>query len=650
MNIIFKNIDIENFRSIQKANVQLCDRGIVIVKGVNEYEDNATSNGSGKSSIFEAIVFALFEETSSGEKNVANRIINSGYSIKLDFSIDHNNYTILRQSAGTKGNVILYKNDVDISARNKTDTNKLIESILGISKNIFLDSIFLSQNLSTNLASLSPTARKERLEVLTNTDSIINSFKEQLKQKQLDYENKRVELQLKYNELNGNKLALDNQINNLNSRIYEIDMKIQQREQLGNLESIEQDINTNTESITNCQNTIQNIDEQISKLDCDINILREEQDKYNLDIQQVNNKIMDINKEISQYKSQINTDNYKISQSIQEVHKQQQEIDKVRNSDTCPTCGRKYENVNEDHIQSVIKEHEDIIQLEQINQQKYKNDIDFIQQNIDTYTKSLNELQNQVSNINTEVKNRAVQISNINTSKIDLNTKKQYQNSIINQCNQVINELQNRKQQILSFEVGNKQEFEDMKVNIENKIKDINENQNVIQTDIDTNNNYIEACKHSLQLVTKEFRTYLLQSSIQFLNNKLKEYSQKLFSNSSDIIYISSDDTKLNIQLGNATYESLSGGEKTRVDIALLLSQKCLASIVGNITCNLIVLDEILGYCDAQAECNVVDLITSELNTLESIFMISHKEIPIGYDDELTIVKNKQGLSTIKTY
>ena len=44
--------------------------------------------------------------------------------------------------------------------------------------------------------------------------------------------------------------------------------------------------------------------------------------------------------------------------------------------------------------------------------------------------------------------------------------------------------------------------------------------------------------------------------------------------------------------LGNASYESLSGGEKTRVNIALLLAQKSLASIIGNISCNLIILDE----------------------------------------------------------
>ena len=151
-------------------------------------------------------------------------------------------------------------------------------------------------------------------------------------------------------------------------------------------------------------------------------------------------------------------------------------------------------------------------------------------------------------------------------------------------------------------------------------------------------------------MVTKEFRTYLLQNSIQYLNKLLNMYSKSLFSNSRDIIMISGDDVKLDIKLGDASYESLSGGERTRVNIALLLAQKSLANIVGNISCNIIILDEILGYCDSQAEENVIELISKELENLESIYMVSHKEIPIGYDTQLVIVKDKDGLSRVREY
>lgn len=650
MNIVFKSVDIEHFRSIEKAFVPLSNQGIVIVRGINEYEDKATSNGSGKSSIFEAIVFALFEETSGGEKTVSNRITGQGYSIKLDFDVDNNHYTILRQCSGSKSNVTLYKNDVDISARNKTDTNKLIESILGISKSLFLDSVFLSQSISTNLASLSPTARKERLEVLTNTDQLINDFKEKLKQRQLDYENKRVELQLEQNKLNGNKEALLNQINNLQLKLQEIEYKIQQRDQLGNIDTINNEIDTANKNIEIQKYDLQQKDIEIENCEQEI---KEFRNTGNDDITLKDKLVADINSKLSEIQKQNNEINmleYEINQSNTIINRENFEIDKVKNSDTCPTCGRKYENVNEDYINNIINEHQNNISNELDKQKQLQDKMEITKGLIENLTQEQTAIQNELNNVNIKIS----QFNDILNQKEDkrrrLTSERQIITNNILQINNQIQSLQGKKEQILSFDVGNKDEVIKMQQDVQNQINEIDDKVKTYEDKLTENNNYIESIKHSLQLVTKDFRTYLLQNSIQYLNQQLFKYSNQLFSNSKDIIQISDNDTKLDIKLGQAPYESLSGGEKTRVNIALLLAQKSLASIVGNITCNMIILDEILGYCDAEAETNVVNLITSELNTLESIFMISHKEIPIGYDTELTVIKNKDGLTSIKTY
>lgn len=650
MNIVFKSVDIEHFRSIEKAFVPLSNQGIVIVRGINEYEDKATSNGSGKSSIFEAIVFALFEETSGGEKVVSNRITGQGYSIKLDFDVDNNHYTILRQCSGSKSNVTLYKNDVDISARNKTDTNKLIESILGISKSLFLDSVFLSQSISTNLASLSPTARKERLEVLTNTDQLINDFKEKLKQRQLDYENKRVELQLEQNKLNGNKEALLNQINNLQLKLQEIEYKIQQRDQLGNIDTINNEIDTANKNIEIQKYDLQQKDIEIENCEQEI---KEFRNTGNDDITLKDKLVADINSKLSEIQKQNNEINmleYEINQSNTIINKENFEIDKVKNSDTCPTCGRKYENVNEDHINNIINEHQNNISNELDKQKQLQDKMEITKGLIKNLTQEQTAIQDELNGVNIKIS----QFNDILNQKEDkrrrLTSERQMITNNILQINNQIQSLQGKKEQILSFDVGNKDEVIKMQQDVQNQINEIDGKVKTYEYKLTENNNYIESIKHSLQLVTKDFRTYLLQNSIQYLNQQLFKYSNQLFSNSKDIIQISDNDTKLDIKLGQAPYESLSGGEKTRVNIALLLAQKSLASIVGNITCNMIILDEILGYCDAEAETNVVNLITSELNTLESIFMISHKEIPIGYDTELTVIKNKDGLTSIKTY
>ena len=105
MNIKFEELDIEGFRSIDRISLKLSDQGIVIVKGINNYEDLASSNGSGKSSVFEAIIYALFEETSSGDRDIENRILGQGCTVVLKFSIDGVSYKIIRQSKKGKSTV-----------------------------------------------------------------------------------------------------------------------------------------------------------------------------------------------------------------------------------------------------------------------------------------------------------------------------------------------------------------------------------------------------------------------------------------------------------------------------------------------------------------------------------------------------------------
>ena len=649
MNIKFREIDIENFRSIDKAHIVLENQGIVIVKGINEYEDNASSNGSGKSSIFEAIIYALFEETSAGEKDVANKINNKGFCINLKLQIDGIDYTIVRESKnGSKSIVVLYKGDVDISARNKTDTNKMILDLLGINKNIFLDSVFLSQSVSTNLASLSPTQRKERLEILTNTDVTINKFKEMLKEQQNKFESLCVDDEMMINKLQGNKDSLQTQKHDVEIKLDQIQEQIRQRNLLGNVDDIE-------EQISKLQQKVTEYNTQIDEYDTNIlpGIEKQIEDKR-LEGEDNRNKKSDLERQLNdkrvEYNNmQLNVTNtksratYLASDNI----RIQQQIEDIKNSDRCPTCGRKYEDCDEEFIKHTVEEYNKDINNNKEEIDKINLDVSELNKQLDNIKNEGLELNKQIEQIDKLVQRNNDEVKIIENERKEKLQNKQYLQQEKDTTNKDIDSLRNKKEKILSFKVGNKDEFEQMLQQIDENIKQIDEDILTRQQQLDINNDYVGSIKHSLQLITKEFRVYLLQNSIIYLNNLLKTYSTKLFSNERDIIHIVQDDTKLNIRLGDSTYESLSGGEKTRVNIALLLAQKSLASAIGNISCNIIILDEVLGYCDSQAEENVINLITSELEDLESIYMISHKEIPIGYDTEIIVTKNKQGLSTV---
>lgn len=650
MNIKFEELDIEGFRSIDRISLKLSDQGIVIVKGINNYEDLASSNGSGKSSVFEAIIYALFEETSSGDRDIENRILGQGCSVVLKFSIDDVSYKIIRQSKKGKGTVVLYRNDEDISARNKSDTNKLIISILGINKAIFLDSIFLSQNAVTNLPSLSPTARKERLEILTNTDNAINNFKTFLKEKQTMYESKHVDCQLEINKINGKEESLQQQKDKLQAQINDIKIQIEERNKLGNIEDLDKQIQEYNIEINNINNKIPELDNQIEMISKSINELKNEQKVYeekrvnkDQEVQNQRDKCNDLQKEITRVENVISYNNM----DIDRINK---EIEEIKNSDTCPTCGRKYDNINEEHIQKVIEDkNKEIKEFENKNIEN-NNYIKNLQLELDKEIEIGKNLKKEFENLNSLYNDKNEQVSEQQTNLINTNNQKtQLLNSIQNIQVQ-IDAINKQKDDILKIEIPNSKQYEDMVQDIDTQLNDLNKLKEDKNNELNELDNYINAIKHCIQLVTKDFRTFLLKNSLSYLNKILKDYSSQLFSNESDLIYISENDNKLDIMLGNATYESLSGGEKTRVNIALLLAQKSLANMIGNISCNIIILDEILGYCDALAENNVINLITKELESLETIYMISHKEIPIGYDAELIVEKNANGLTHLKSY
>ena len=647
MNIKFKSIDIYGFRSLNKVSVSLDNQGIVIVKGINEYEDKATSNGSGKSSIFEALIYAIFEETSSGEKDVENRILKDGYSIDLKFDIDNDQYRIFRQCKKDKSTVSFYKNEEDISARNKTDTNKLIQNTLNINKNIFLDSIFLSQNAVTNLASLSPTARKERLEILTNTDQIIDEFKEKIKERQNQYEANCVDCRSNIDKNNGKKETLNNQIQQLQYKIEEQKQEIERKKQLGDIKDIEQQIDKLNENIRNNEESISAVEESIINIDNSIKEFNNKIEEYNNQYNELQTKILQKQSDISSLQFDLTKQDSEKQHIQQDIERIKQEIEKIKNSDTCPTCGRKYDNINEEHINQLIQEKNNLIKDNTIKIQEIENVKDEINSKLYLENNVYEGLHLSAKEINSYITPIKEQIQIKEAEKTTTNMLKIQKNNEINEYRQKINNLQNIKEELLKVENNNIKEYEDLITQYNNDTKILDEEINKLNEEYNKNDSYVQVIKNILQLITKEFRTYLLKNSIAYLNKHLQEYSIQLFSNEKDVIKIEESDTKLNIYLGNATYESLSGGEKTRVNIALLLAQKSLANVIGNMTCNLIILDEILGYCDSEAESNVINLITNELDSLETIYMISHKEIPIGYDNILTIVKDKNGLSQV---
>lgn len=573
MNISIDSIELKGFQSIGEAKINLSNRGIVCIKGVNNYEETARSNGSGKSSIFESIFYAIYGRTSTGIAYPENRYLKDGCYVKLTLYIDGVKYTIIRTSKGKSSAVKIYREDEDISGRNKTDTEDIIKKdIIRISQDIFLSTVFLSQGFSGKLSSLSPSGRKERIESLTDNSESVDEFRDKVQNIKNLYNEKYNKITSDISFKQGTYHQLQEENKNIEKSIAEI-LNIKPNYKLEDIESEISELKSSNEVLNN-------------KLEKKREILN----KYLEKKVAINSNVNGIEKEIASLRSEINN---------------------LQSSDKCPTCGRKYDGVNEEHIR-----------------------------------KSIQDKQNKVGELCSKVddiKNKeAVEI--YNEEKEVINTKNSIE-SLIKENNSRLDELNSIKEELLRIDDTSQYEskLKDNKV----KLQDITEEIRKLNEEASKYKELSEVANHCTTLITRQFRNYLLGNAIEFMNNRLSEYSKMLFSNTNDCISLVRDSTKLDIFLGDAPYESLSGGEKRKVDIALILAQKDLAMNVSGLNCNILILDEIFESLDDEAIMTVTEVLTSVSSEIDSMFVISHKDTNIGYDSMITVVKNKDRISKI---
>ena len=73
MHINFRKLTLHNFLSFGHSTIEFEDDGFIRVTGINENPDDlAVSNGSGKSSLWEAIIWTLTGDTLRGTKQISN--------------------------------------------------------------------------------------------------------------------------------------------------------------------------------------------------------------------------------------------------------------------------------------------------------------------------------------------------------------------------------------------------------------------------------------------------------------------------------------------------------------------------------------------------------------------------------------------------
>ncbi len=165
--MILSKLQLENFKRYTSYTI-LFEDGLVGIIG---------KNGSGKSTIFEAILFALYGELQNkGYKEIirnSNATTKDPVVVELEFEFESIDYKIIREFRGKalSANAKFYKNGELITTGAKEVTSSVIK-LTHMNKEAFLSTLFASQKELTTLSSKKPEDRKKMIRRLLGLEKI----------------------------------------------------------------------------------------------------------------------------------------------------------------------------------------------------------------------------------------------------------------------------------------------------------------------------------------------------------------------------------------------------------------------------------------------------------------------------------------------
>lgn len=622
MNIQFESIKLTNFLSLGSVQVDLRERGFVLVEGVNKCSlDNAKSNGAGKSSIFEGIVWVLTGDTSRGVKDVVNKAVGKSTCGELDFTIDGNKYKIIRYRDDlTYGNSLkVYFNGEDVSGKGVRDSSKILEQYLpDLNAQLLGSVIVLGQGLPQRFTNNTPSGRKEILEQLSKSDFMIEDIKNKLSLRRVDVNtelrNIKDNIISKQSSVSTNRSIIERKkidIDNLPSADIYIS-KIAEAENRQNQVNKDIDsINIQVNQLTLANNEFEG---KINGLQTDINNEQEA-------------KKAPIRTKISQLKEQLSVLSYKES----DLGKQIRDADNVQT--ICPYCKRPFDDVHK------IDTTEWQLELDKCKQEQ-----SLLRADIDKLNEDMSLIDEQYASKRAELNNLISQ-RNDNSSSINELTRKLFslqsdahsiQLSIVKYKDE-LQSLDNRRNLLLN-------EISTYESEIDKALSDITE----LTKQQGESEDRVEALNKLVNIASKDFRTYLLENVIDYIDTRFKYYASKLF-NSTQADF-RSEGNQIWIGYCGKQYEALSGGEKQKADLSIQFAIRDMLMKILRFSCNILVLDEVFDNLDELGCNSLINLITSELKDIESVYIITHHaDISIPYDDKIRIVKNEEGISNIES-
>lgn len=190
--MLFKNLVLKNFKSHANTIIDF-NPGITVIVG---------ENGAGKSTIFEAISYALFKKSTSSQNDLVKSNKHTDkkltMSVELIFEEKGVEYKVKREKTPSKTSSTLYQKDYDsgdfmVLTAGNSAVDRELKSIVEMDADLFLNAIYIRQGEIADLVSKKPAERKKLITKLLKIEELEKAW-DKIPQLINKYENKESEL------------------------------------------------------------------------------------------------------------------------------------------------------------------------------------------------------------------------------------------------------------------------------------------------------------------------------------------------------------------------------------------------------------------------------------------------------------------------
>ena len=592
----FKKLIVKNFLSIGEEELSLdFNSGISLITGENK--DNGGRNGVGKSSLIESIYWCLFGNTIRDIKK--DRVIHNQTkktcSVTLLFDIlkgkEAESYKLVRTLEPSK--LALYKGDEDVTLSTMPKTDELIKQIIGANEEVFQNAVIMTANNTMPFMAQKKIDKRKFVEGILN----LGIFGEMLLKVRSDLNASKKENELLAKDFSNENRVLtflkdskENFDENKNDRIENINKKIEITQ--GDLDSLK---NRNLPDTLSLKEKIETNETKIKKL---------------------KESLIETNKEIVELGSK-KSDAYN---TIVQAKKEKQKI--IDKGNTCPTCNRQYCNDDLGHIEKEIQKLDDIIS---VNQPIYDENHKLGNEKTAFGTK----ITSSIEDLKEENEEYREKISSLSLHEQKIKT--------------ILEKIREYKENIC--EVKNESFKDDLK--IENAEKAIE----VITKDLEELQKKIFVYDASKFVVSEEgVKTFIVKKMLSVLNSQLNFYLKTLEAPCTCKFDETFEETIFNQAGKECSYFNFSGGERRRIDIAILFMFQDMLRMQTGVSFNLNMYDELLDSAvDEKGIGKILEILKERVEKYdEAVYIVSHNKAATNFTfNNLILLQKVDGKTSI---